>query len=109
MITKYLNNIVAKENISYPLNYIKQLEEILSIIDSKVDKSNILKMTLYYSTSNCFDDIYPVCISWKPKNLEIEYIGNYVNPTPLIQIMVSVIAHSTPVNNMINNNVNYII
>jgi len=109
MITTYLNNIVAKENISYPLNYIKQLEEILSIIDSKVDKSNILKMTLYYSTSNCFDDIYPVCISWKPKNLEIEYIGNYVNPTPLIQIMVSVIAHSTPVNNMINNNVNYII
>ena len=109
MITTYLNNIVAKENISYPLNYIKQIQEILSIIDSKVDKSNILKMTLYYSTSNCFDDIYPVCISWKPKNLEIEYIGNYVNPRPLIQIMVSIIAHTVPVYSSSNNNVNYII
>ena len=109
MITVYLNNVVAKEDISYPLNYIKQIQEILSRIDSKVNKYNILKMTLYYSTSNCFDDIYPICSLWKPNNLEIEYIGNYVNPTPLIQIMASVIAHSTPVNNMINNNVNYII
>jgi hypothetical protein len=109
MNTVYLNNIVSKENLRYPLNYIKQIQEILSIIDSKINKSNILKMTLYYTSPDCFDDIYKICNTWKPINLEIEYIGNYVNPIPLIQMMISIIAKDTPKINANYQNVNYII
>ena len=109
MNTIYLNNIVSKEHITIPVNYILQIHEILNNIDSKIKKENILRMSLYYTTRDCYDDIIHICNKWKPTNLEIEYIGNYMNYNPLIHIMVSIIGNTPLTYNMRNNNINYII
>lgn len=109
MNTIYLNNIVSKDEITIPVNYILQMHEILNNIDSKIKKENILKMTLYYTTRDCYYHIIHTCNTWKPANLEIEYIGNYMNYNPLIHIMVSIIGNTPVTYNMRNNNINYII
>lgn len=109
MNTIYLNNIVSKEHINIDVNYILQMHEILSIVDSKIKKENILKMYVYYTTRDCYDDIISICTKWKPANLEIEYIGNYMNYNPLIHIMVSIIGTTSVTYHMQNNNINYII
>ena len=109
MNTIYLNNIVSKDHITIPVNYILQIHEILNNIDSKIKKENILKMSLYYTNRDCYDDIINICNKWKPIHLEIEYIGNYMNYNPLIHIMVSIIGNTTLTYNMRNNNINYII
>ena len=107
----FLNNIVPIENLRYPINYRVQIKEILSIIDSKINKTSILKMTVYYTTRDCYDDIYSLCKEWVPQGLEVEYIGNYTNYNPLIHIMVSIIAlkEQSVIQNKLINPINYII
>ena len=110
MNTIYLNNIVSKEHINIPVNYILQMYEILNNIDSKIKKENILKMSLYYTNRDCYDDIIDICNKWKPANLEIEYIGNYMNYNPLTHIMVSIIGKTSLTYSVeTHNSVNYII
>jgi hypothetical protein len=105
----FLNNIVPNISVKIPIDFSKQIQEILSIIDSKVKKEDILKLTLYYTNRDCYDEIYTLCEAWKPKMLEIEYIGNYMNYNPLIQIMASVIAQPPKIQTIQMNHVNYII
>ena len=110
MNTIYLNNIVSKDQITIPVNYILQMQEILNNIDSKINKENIFKMTLYYTTRNCYYDIIHICNKWKPTHLEIEYIGNYMNYNPLTHIMVSIIGKTSLTYSVeTHNSVNYII
>jgi hypothetical protein len=106
----FLNNIVPNNSVKIPYNYINEIKEVLSIIESKIDKINIVKMTVYFTTHDCYDDIYYICNEWKPNNLEIEYIGYYMNYNPLIHVMASVIANSTiHYKTTTDNKVNYII
>jgi hypothetical protein len=105
----FLNNIVPNKSIKVPIDSTKQVEEILKTIENKVKKEDILKMTLYYIDRDCYDNIYLISEAWKPANLEIEYIGNYMNYNPLIHVMASVIAEPTKVQTIQMNNVNYII
>lgn len=106
----FLNNIVPNNSVKIPYNYMNQIKEVLSIIESKIDKINIVKMTVYFTTHDCHDDIYFLCNEWKPNNLEIEYIGNYMNYNPLIHVMASVIANNTiHYKTTTDNKVNYII
>lgn len=105
----FLNNIVPNKSMKFPIDYAKQIEEILNYIDSKVKKENILKMTLYYTSRECYDEIQLICETWKPRSLEIEYVGNYMNYNPLIKVMGSIISQKLTNQNIHTNEVNYII
>jgi len=106
----FLNSIVPDSSVKIPYNYKNQIQEIIRIIESKIKKENIVKMTVYFTTHDCYDDIYYICNEWKPNNLEIEYIGNYMNYNPLIHVMASVIAdNKIHYKTTTDNKVNYII
>jgi hypothetical protein len=108
----YLSNLTVTD---LSMNTIAQTETILKSVDTILSKHystkvNILTFTLYYKSKSDFDSIYKVCELWKPKNLEIQYIGNVFLQNDSI-IMISLITtipklHSS---SFIDRNVNFIV
>jgi enamine deaminase RidA (YjgF/YER057c/UK114 family) len=108
--TAYISNIVASD---LSMNIVEETKSILRIIDTKLEKINssknsILRCIIYYRNVDDYITIHDIFKLWKPKDLDIEYLGNiYINPVN--NIMASLITTTHKLFNYINNNINYVI
>lgn len=101
----YLNNIIYDKANDDKI----QIINILNKIDLAINKNNIVKMNIYYTNNNTYENIISIIKDWKPTNLIIEYLGNYSNYNSSIQVMASVIAETPLQDKNPFEKVNYII